>query len=623
MAAALPYPARQHSEHLSRAFIAELQRVDLSQIPDAVNTNRFAKISERPSWIRLAPLLVVAISALGGLLRFLQIGNKGLWLDEAFSVWMGWQPLSELFAWLLRVDQHPPLYYTALHFWMGLGDSASVVRAFSALMSTLTIPLIYLVGRRLGSAKVGLAAAVILAVSPFHVRFAQETRMYALLTFNATAAMLALAHLLTDSRSATMPLGQQLGQFYRTWRAAQKAERAASSAGAPSSVAQQDSGPSYGRDFREAGRWVAAPTQRRWLPVSAISTDLAWLGYIVFTAATVLTHNTAIFFPIAANIFVFGLLLIRRKSAGRTQSTAQIDGSAPTGDVQPPSLPNWLWAQFGAFLLWSPWLMAFVIQATGVYREFWIPKPTLQTVWATITTFWSAFLPPQITWSPVIWALFALLMLFGVVRLRQRPATLALLVILWTTPFLGELVVSLRRPIFYDRTLIWASIPVYLLLAHGIVQLRFRPYVLAALAMLVTVNGLSLNQYYNHFEKEQWREAAAYVAQNAQNEDMILFNATWVQIPFDFYFRYANRPIPEHGAPVDLFDRGVLEPKMTVDDLPRLHALIRDHPRIWLVYSHDWYTDPDKLIPSALDEELDLLETRRFFGLQVQLYGVP
>ncbi len=267
--------------------------------------------------------------------------------------------------------------------------------------------------------------------------------------------------------------------------------------------------------------------------------------------------------------------------------------------------------------------MAFVIQATGVYREFWIPKPTLQTVWATITTFWSAFLPPQITWSPVIWALFALLMLFGVVRLRQRPATLALLVILWTTPFLGELVVSLRRPIFYDRTLIWASIPVYLLLAHGIVQLRFRPYVLAALAMLVTVNGLSLNQYYNHFEKEQWREAAAYVAQNAQNEDMILFNATWVQIPFDFYFRYANRPIPEHGAPVDLFDRGVLEPKMTVDDLPRLHALIRDHPRIWLVYSHDWYTDPDKLIPSALDEELDLLETRRFFGLQVQLYGVP
>jgi len=34
-------------------------------------------------------------------------------------------------------------------------------------------------------------------------------------------------------------------------------------------------------------------------------------------------------------------------------------------------------------------------------------------------------------------------------------------------PFLGELIVSLRRPIFFDRTLIWTTIPLYLVLAAG------------------------------------------------------------------------------------------------------------------------------------------------------------
>jgi hypothetical protein len=108
-----------------------------------------------------------------------------------------------------------------------------------------------------------------------------------------------------------------------------------------------------------------------------------------------------------------------------------------------------------------------------------------------------------------------------------------------------------------------------------------------------------------------------------QTEDLILFNATWVQIPFDYYFRTYNRPVDEHGAPVDLFDRGILEPKMAASDLPRLRSLMRGRERIWLVYSHNWYTDPKNLIPPALSEELKLLETRDYYGLQVQLYGVP
>ena len=542
---------------------------------------------------RATPFLLLAIVALGGFLRFYQIGSKGLWLDEAFSVWLGWRPLGEMLSWLVRIDQHPPLYYALLHLWMALGDDPAAVRALSALLGTLTIPVVYLLSRRLADDddKVGLLAALILAVSPFHVRFAQEARMYTLLMFNASLALYALVRLLTDSRLDRVRLGQQFVDLWRAWRTARG----------------------------QGGR--------RWLPLQAIETDLAWLGYIIFTTATLLSHNTAVFFPTAANIFVVGYLLVkvlRSRVLGFKVSGFTLGGEPETLNLKPETrfLRNWLWAQVGVFLLWSPWLAAFVVQSVGVYREFWIPSPTWETIVYTVGAFLSAFLPQRVCLPEVVWGLYGVLALLGLARFRRRPARLAFLLVLFVTPFVGEWLVSLRRPIFYDRTLIWASLPLYLLLAAGLRQLRYRPYVLAALLMVLTVNGLSLREYYAHFEKEQWDDAAAFVAEWVEPDDLILFNATWVQIPFDYYFRLYNRPVAEHGLPVDLFDRGVLEPKMTTSDLPRMRALIRGHERVWLVYSHDWYTDPEGLIPPALEEELDILDRWSFYGLQVQLYGM-
>jgi mannosyltransferase len=558
-----------------------------------MGTNRLNRLFQRA-----APFLLLAIGALGGFLRVYQIGNKGLWLDEAFSVWLGWRPPGEMLSWLVRIDQHPPLYYVLLHFWMALGDGAATVRALSALLGTLTIPVVYLLGRRLADGKVGLLAALILAVSPFHVRFAQETRMYTLLALSASLALYFLVCLLTDPRSDRARLGQQLVEFWRAWQAA-----------------------------RDRGGC-------RWLPLQAIETDLAWLGYIIFTTATLLSHNTAVFFPIAVNIFVTGLLLVkvlRRRVSGFKVSgfrlscrpeTSKVKPKTPCGTLQPPSSRNWLTAQIGVVLLWSPWLVPFVTQSIGVHREFWIQSPTWGIVLGTVGDFLSAFLPDHARWPGVVWGLYAGLALLGLVRFRHRLGHIALLLVVFLTPFAGEWLVSMRRPIFYGRTLIWASIPLYLLLAAGMHQLRFCPYILAVALMVLTVNGLSLREYYAHFEKEQWDDAAAFVAERVEPDDLILFNATWVQIPFDYYFRLYNRPVAEHGLPVDLFDRGVLEPKMATSDLPRLRALIRGHERVWLVYSHDWYTDPEGLIPPALEEELDVLERWSFYGLQVQLYGM-
>jgi len=82
-------------------------------------------------------------------------------------------------------DIPPPLSYLLLHAWIQLfGDDEPVVRSLSVLFGVLAVPLIYgvawqLLRRRLA----GLLAALLLAVSPLHIWYGQETRMYALLTF--------------------------------------------------------------------------------------------------------------------------------------------------------------------------------------------------------------------------------------------------------------------------------------------------------------------------------------------------------------------------------------------------------------------------------------------------------
>src|SRR3712207_7245174 len=47
------------------------------------------------------------------------------WIDEALSVGISSQPLSELPA-LLRQDGSPPLYYALLHGWIAVAGSSEV-----------------------------------------------------------------------------------------------------------------------------------------------------------------------------------------------------------------------------------------------------------------------------------------------------------------------------------------------------------------------------------------------------------------------------------------------------------------------------------------------------------------
>jgi len=548
-----------------------------------------------------APGLVTFITLVGGVLRILLLGTKGMWLDETVSVWLANQNVGNMLHWIVKIDPHPPLYYILLHYWIAhYGDTPNYVRLFSALFGTATIPIIYLIGKRMSGAVVGLAAATLQALSPFNIYFAQEARMYTLLTFNAAVSIYALVRLLTDPRSI-IPIGDQFREYLHIWRTA---------------------GPVYPDNERDLSYLVEPPKtgwrawfyRHRWSALHTIETDLAWVAFILFSAATLLTHNTAIFFPIATNIFVLSLMILQKmKRVG------------PSGAFHAPSFRNWGMAQIGIFILWSPWIPAFLQQARRVNQEFWLPQPNWNTIVETLRALLNASAPTQAS-QIMTWVLCVVLFL-GLVHYRKKLSMFLFLVALFAVPFLGELMISIHRPIFYGRTLIWLTIPLLLVLAAGIAQMRFRFLMLLVLGLLSTNYLFSDSDYYRFVQKEDWSTAAGYVANFAQKDDLVLFNSNFVVIPFNYYFEAYEKQyliqVEKQGVPLDLFASGILEPKMTTSDIPKLSSLLHGHHRVWLVYSHNDYTDPKGLIPQTLVSQMKLVREREFYGGKVQLYEVP
>ena len=126
----------------------------------------------------------MAILLLAFGLRLYRLGGESLWYDETFSAYLARQTLPQLIAHTAR-DIHPPGYYIILHGWQALTSASPAhgleyLLAWASLFPTLLIvALTAAIGQRLGGRRSALVAALLAAVHPPQVWFAQEVRMYA------------------------------------------------------------------------------------------------------------------------------------------------------------------------------------------------------------------------------------------------------------------------------------------------------------------------------------------------------------------------------------------------------------------------------------------------------------
>jgi mannosyltransferase len=232
---------------------------------------------------------------------------------------------------------------------------------------------------------------------------------------------------------------------------------------------------------------------------------------------------------------------------------------------------------------------------------------------------------------PLLLAYFVacLVALLSVVQARRTQRTLS-----WPHIFAAfclfvpvgvSLAVSLVKSLFLDRYLIVALPGLVLTAAVGISSLRIRWVRTAVLVITLALASQGLLGWYAHYEKEDWRDAAAYVLKDSEPGDAIVFYRPRARNAFAYYverFQSGADVTPIYpSAPWGTY----LPLPLAQAEMPSALRAVRRYSRIWVV-----------LRPAALDTrspEVELLldslaqhrETSRrsFVGIEVRLYGAP
>ncbi len=179
---------------------------------------------ERRVWV----WALCVITILAAVLRLYGLARYSIWYDEGTSLFsiqfVDWQ-LTFLRGGEIRLI---PLFPLVLFFWHGFVDripgvvmgselSDFLLRLLPLFFGVLVVPLTFFAGRYLtGDLKAGLFAALLVAISPFHIYYAQELRPHTLYVLLVLGAQLYSFRALQEDRFKLWVLAVALGalSFY-------------------------------------------------------------------------------------------------------------------------------------------------------------------------------------------------------------------------------------------------------------------------------------------------------------------------------------------------------------------------------------------------------------------------
>jgi len=187
-------------------------------------------------------------------------------------------------------------------------------------------------------------------------------------------------------------------------------------------------------------------------------------------------------------------------------------------------------------------------------------------------------------------------------------------------PALAVALISINRPLFTDRYLIWAQSAFYLAVALGVYALWkwFKPLAVMALAMLIVMNSVGIITQATTPFKSDLRSAAQAVAQQIQPGDLVVFQIPHVQHTFDYYFRqpYQAMSGPYTNSPGDV--NGYQNSDETV--LAQIAPMFTGQHTVWLVSSEAAMWDARNLLQRWLDTNGKITFREDYVQVQVTRY---
>jgi predicted ribosomally synthesized peptide with SipW-like signal peptide len=428
-------------------------------------------------------LLILVILLVAFALRVYRLDLQSIWWDEGHSIQMASAALAQIPI-LPGMDVHPPGYFFLLHEWMAVaGRSEFALRYLSVIFSVLTVALLTSFGRELGGRRVGWVAGVLAALSPLHVAYAQEVRMYAVVTFFALASVYFQWKIMED------------------WKA--------------------DGLISRGDSFT-----VTKPSKR---PII-----LHLVAYVLATVASLYTHYFTVFLLFFENLVWLVWALVLRDGGGNRRKRVEAWLGAQLA-ILVLFLPQLRLAlrQTIAYAnpnLVPPGLSEFISRSWVAY---------------TIGTAVDPAIAPQLAW--LMAGFFALALLASIVRVRQGApndwlGTLLFLLGWLLVPLGVYFLILQRRPSFEPRYMMLVTPALLLIMAWGLgsairarnQRLRWAGF---GLSVALAVLGVGTWSYFTNVEasKDDSRGVAAWLAVETTPTDVV-----YVDVPHPFHY-YADQ----------------------------------------------------------------------------------
>jgi len=284
-----------------------------------------------------------------------------------------------------------------------------------------------------------------------------------------------------------------------------------------------------------------------------------------------------------------------------------------------------------------PWAPSFIYQLRSVPGEVsWILGSSGTGVINVITDFFfnhsNLSLPSSAPLALAETGLSLAAFAFAFWAPRRHPAYPLLAFWVGGPLGLGLLSEFVDHPITISRTMLIAQPEVLILLALAVDMqiarylVSHERYVRLALSGLL-LTALLLGNINSQVRantttlKEDWSTAAAYVAAHQQPGDLILFNAYFVQMPFDYYYHQLAQ-----SAEPTVVERGYQQQESVLFThltplYPGLSSAsdFEQYGRVWLIASH--MPSAKAAIPAELAAHFHLISERRLVGVTVLLFA--
>jgi mannosyltransferase len=264
-----------------------------------------------------------------------------------------------------------------------------------------------------------------------------------------------------------------------------------------------------------------------------------WVIYIVGTIGALQVLSIAFFWLISANVAALAIL------ADKT-----ID--------RPRFLRRWLGAQAVVLLATLPWfgVMALVTKGQMTNATDWVPPITAHSFLSTLGSLYLMRISRLINFHlfpAVIPGFGALLVVFGLMGLAYlRPRAADTSSRRWTL-LLTILAISLFKPLWMPRYLIWSSVPFFVLVGLGVDLLPRRRWQSLATAALVALSIINLVPYYHAETKPRWDLAALDLQRVLRPGDIILIPDPGPIAMMNFFLGRQKQAFPDGLWTKDVF----------------------------------------------------------------------